>query len=140
MYDQPRQNRGRAGCWDEWGWNSGAALWDGDVPQARAADDGVVVNSVSRTANTFTVDVTATRPSRVLLNSTWDKQWQVDVGTTASQSTLLVVDVPAGNAVLHARYLPRTFWPGVLLTVLGIAGTSALFVVVGRRRRRVKPS
>ena len=138
IIDQPRQNRGRSSCWDEWGWNAGAALWDGDVPQARAADDGVVVSNVSRTQNTFTIEVEATRPSRVLVNTTYDKQWRVDIGGTASLNSLLVIDVPEGHAVLHAQYLPRLFWPGVLLTLLGIAGTSALFVYVGRQRTRTK--
>lgn len=133
--DQPHQNRGRIACWDEWGWNAGAALWEGDVPQAKAADDGVVVTAVTRTQNTFTIDINAERPSKVLVNSTYDKQWRTDVGQIIEQDSLLVVAVPAGQAAVHLRYLPRLFWPGVLLTLLGIAATSALFVVLARRRR-----
>ncbi|MEA2751445.1 MAG: hypothetical protein QOI41_5588 [Myxococcales bacterium] len=135
MIDQPAQNRGRIACWEEWGWNQGAALWEGDVPQAKPNDDGVVVNQVSRTQNTFTIDVDATRPSTVLVNSTYDKQWRTDAGQLRNLDNLLVVDVPPGHSVVHLRYLPRLFWPGVFLTLLGIAATSALFWYVGRQRR-----
>ncbi len=134
--DQPAQNRGRIACWDEWGWNNGAALWEGDVPQAKAANDAVVVTGVSRTQNTFTIEVDANRPGRVLVNSTYDKQWRSDVGQIENQDNLLVVDVPEGHSVMHLRYLPRLFWPGVGLTLLGIAATAGLFVFASRRERR----
>jgi hypothetical protein len=133
--DQPHQNRGRTACWDEWGWNAGAALWGGDVPQAKPADDGATVTAVSRTQNTFTIEVDASRPSRVLVNSTYDKQWRSDVGHVVNQDNLLVVDVPEGHSVMHLRYLPRLFWPGVMLTLLGIAATTGLFVFLARQRR-----
>jgi hypothetical protein len=134
--DQPRQNRGRIACWEEWGWNQGAALWEGDVPQAKPQDDGVVVSSVSRTPNTFTIDLDATRPSTVLVNSTYDKQWRTDTGQLRNMDNLLVLDVPPGHSIVHLRYLPRLFWPGVFLTLLGIAATSALFWYVRRQRQR----
>lgn len=133
--EQPRQNRGRIACWEEWGWNQGAALWEGDVPQAKAGSDSVVVTDVSRTQNTFTITVDATAPGPVLVNSTYDKQWRTDVGTTRNLDNLLVIDVPAGHWVLHLRYLPRLFWPGVFLTLLGIVATSALFWHLERQRR-----
>ncbi len=132
--DQPRQNRGRIACWEEWGWNQGAALWEGDVPQAKPQDDGVVVSSVSRTPNTFTIDLDATRPSTVLVNSTFDKQWRTDTGQLRNMDNLLVLDVPPGHSIVHLRYLPRLFWPGVFLTLLGIAATSALFWYLRRQR------
>ncbi len=44
-----------------------------------------------------------------------------------------MVDVPPGHSVVHLRYLPRLFWPGVFLTLLGVAATSALFWHLNRR-------
>ncbi len=134
--EQPRQNRGRIACWEEWGWNQGAALWEGDVPQAKAGSESVVVSDVSRTQNTFTITVDAAAPGPVLVNSTYDKQWRTDVGTTRNMDNLLVIDVPAGHSVLHLRYLPRMFWPGVFLTLLGVAATTMLFRYLNQQARQ----
>ena len=133
--DQPQQNRGRIACWEEWGWNQGAALWEGDVPQAKAGGGSVAVTDVSRTQNTFTITGDATAPGPVLVNSTYDKQWRTDIGATRNMENLLVIDVPAGHSVLHLRYLPRLFWPGVFLTLVGVVATSLLFRRLARQRR-----
>lgn len=137
MIDQPRQNLGRLACWDEWGFGAGAPLWTGDVPQARAAAGAeATVNNVVRTPNTFTFDVDARAPARILLNGTYDKSWRSNVGTTDDQQKQLVLDVPAGAHHVVVRYRPRTFGVGVALTFVGLAGTIAAFVLDARRRRR----
>lgn len=137
MNDQPRQNRGRLQCWDEWGFGAGAPLWEGDLPQARAADDAVTVEVANRTQNTFTIDVVASRPGRVLVNTSYDRGWRTDVGTTADASKQLAIDVPAGRNRLHVAYWPHGLTAGFLLSALGIAGVIAFFVRRARQRANV---
>jgi hypothetical protein len=134
--DQPKQNRGRIGCYDPWGFGEGAPLWEGDVPQARAIDDGAIVEVANRTQNTFTIDVDVKRPSRIRINSTYDKGWHTDVGTTANQAKELVLDLPAGKYQVHLKYWPKTFTLGLILSILGIAGTVWFFRRENRRRAK----
>lgn len=138
--DQPRQNQGRVGCWEEWNFTAGAPVWEGDVPQAKAAGDEVVVESVSRTQNTFTIDVDAKAPGRVLVNSPYERGWRTDVGTIANDRKLLVVDVPAGRAQIHLKYWPHGLTAGFALTAFGIATVVGFFVWDSRRRRAAHPS
>jgi hypothetical protein len=136
--DQPRQNRGEFGCWDEWGFGQGSHLWEGDMPQARAvdADQGsVTVEVANRTQNTFTIEVDAARPGRVLLNTVYDDDWKTDVGKTVNVDNQLAIDVPQGRSKLSVRCWPRTFTLGCVLTLLGIAGTIAWFVRDAKKRR-----
>jgi hypothetical protein len=136
--DQPAQNRGELSCYDEWGFGQGSHLWQGDLPQARATDEGVTVEAVNRTQNTFTIDGVAKRPgARVLLNTVYDDDWKTNIGRTVNFANQLAIDLPeAGHFHVTARARPRTFVAGVILTVLGIAGTVAFFVRDARRRRR----
>jgi len=137
--DQPRQNRGELSCWDEWGFGPGARMWEGDTPQARALDPSVLVRGVTRTQNSFTIDVDAARPGRILLDGTFDDDWHTDVGTAVNVDRQLAIDVPAvGATTIHVRCRPRTFDAGCALTGAGIVGTIAY--VARRRRRRRTPS
>jgi hypothetical protein len=134
--DQPRQNRGRLDCWDEWGFGAGAPLWQGDVPQARAATDAVKVEVANRTQNTFTLDIDAKAPGRVLVNSTFDRGWRPDFGKALEVDRQLAIDVPeAGRRRIHVKYWPRTMNAALLLTVAGV-GFVVYFFVRDRRRRR----
>ena len=143
--DQPRQNRGRLACWDEWNFTAGAPLWTGDVPQARAADDGAVVEVANRTPNTFTLDVDVKRDgARVLVNGAWDRGWRTSVGALASQNKQIVLTLPAGRHRVKLRYWPEGLDAGIALTITGIAGV-LLFFTRRRwwprlRRARVRPS
>ncbi len=123
--DQPRQNRGRLGCWDEWGFGEGAPLWEGDVPQALAVHNGdVAVEVGNRTQNTFTIDVDVKRPGRVRVNSTYDRGWQTDLGTLAEDNKELVLDLERpGRYRVHLRYWPRHLTLGFVLAALGLAGS-----------------
>jgi hypothetical protein len=137
--DQPRQNRGRLDCWDEWGFGAGAPLWQGDVPQARAreGDAGIVVEVANRTQNTFTIDVTAREPGVVLVNSTYDKGWRTSVGRTLDLDKELAVEVPAGHHQIRLAYWPRTLTAGLVLTPLGLLACALYlgFPALYRRRR-----
>jgi hypothetical protein len=133
--NEPAQNRGRLQCWDEWGFGAGAPLWEGDVAQAKAADDGATVEAVSRTQNTITLDVDATRPSRILLNSTYDRGFRTSVGELQEANKELVLDLPPGHHHVLVKYWPRGLTAGLLISTLAMAGTIAFFVRDRRRRR-----
>jgi hypothetical protein len=135
---EPAQNRGRLQCWDEWGFGAGAPLWEGDVPQARAADDGANVVSVERTQNKFFLDVDVTRPSRILLNSTYDRGFRTNVGSVAGQDKELVLDLPPGHHQVVVEYWPHGLTAGLILSALSIMGV-AWFFITDRRRRRAGP-
>jgi hypothetical protein len=119
--DQPRQNRGRLDCWSEWAFYSGAPLWQGDVPQARARDDGAVVEVANRTQNTFTIDVNVSRPSVVLVNSTFDKGWRTNVGRTLEKDKQLALELPPGQHRVIVRYWPQYLTLGLVLTPIALA-------------------
>jgi uncharacterized membrane protein YfhO len=110
-------------------------VWDGDVPQARVEQGDIVIENVSRTQNTFTIDVDANAPGRIRVNSPYERGWQTDYGTIDNDKKLLVVDVPAGRAEIHLRYWPHGLTAGFVLTSLGVSATIAFFVWDARRRK-----
>jgi hypothetical protein len=138
--DQPRQNQGRIACWDEWNFTAGAPVWDGDVPQARAEGDDVVVEDVRRTQNTFTIDVDAKAPGRIRVNSPYERGWRTDIGTIANDRKLLVVDVPRGRARVHLEYWPHGLTAGFVLTAFAISAVAGFFVWDSRRRKAANPA
>jgi hypothetical protein len=132
--DQPRQNRGRLECWGEWNFTAGAPQWQGDVPQARSSDPNVVVEVANRTQNTFTIDVDAKAPGRVLVNVPYDAGWRTNWGEVENENKLLVVDVPAGRGRIELKYWPAGLTLGFVLSALGLAASLAFLF---RRRRLV---
>jgi len=136
--DQPKHNRAWTACRSyEWPAHEDAPVWLGEVPQARPKfgfERVLSVTNVVRTQNTFTVEVTAQAPGRVLLNSAFGRGWRSDVGAVVNDANLLAVDVPAGNYTFRARYWPRMLTPGIVLTSLTWIGIAAWYVL--RRRAR----
>ena len=135
MIDEPQQNRGRLACWDEWGFGAGAPLWEGDLPQARPVGTDAIVEVANRTANTFTIDVDVRAPSRILVNSSYDRGWRTDVGISVEQDKQLAIDLPPGRHRVHVKYWPHGLTLGLSLTTLGLAGV-ALFFVRDRKKQR----
>jgi hypothetical protein len=136
MIDQPMQNRGRIKCWDEWGFGWGAPLWEGDVPQARATDEQVAtVKNVTRTPNTFTLDVDAKKPTRILFNTPYDDNWHTDVGHTVRIKKQLAVDVPAGSEPMRVKYRPYGLNAGIFLTMTSLVVLTAWLVWEALQRR-----
>jgi hypothetical protein len=132
--DQPQQNRGRVQCWEEWSFQAGAPLWEGDLPQARAEDDGAIVEVANRTPNTFSLDVDVKRDgAKVLLNTSWDRGWRTDVGTIVESNKQLAVELPKGRYRIKLHYWPHGLTAGLVLTLLGLAGTAAFFLWHRRR-------
>lgn len=133
--NQPSQNRAWLGCRAYFPSHEEAALWEGDVPQARGADDAVTVVSASRTNNAFTLVVDASRAGRVVLNSAYDKHFHTNVGQTQNHADVLAVDVPAGHHEIRVWYWPRLLTLGLLVSAVSAALAAWLFVVLERRAR-----
>ena len=138
--DQPAQNRARAECWEEWAFKREAAVWQGDVPQARSADAAATVENVVRTQNTFTFDVNAPQPAHILVNGAWDRGWRTNVGAVVEDAQLLAVDVPAGYHHVVVKYWPHGLTVGLTVTSLAGIGVIAFFIWDARRRRAANAS
>lgn len=132
--DQPRQNRGRFDCWEEWTFTMGSPQWAGDVPQAKSVDPNVVVEVANRTPNTFSVEVVATERGSVLVNVPYDRGWRTNIGEIKDENKLLVLHVPPGRHVIRLEYWPHGLTAGLVVSALGF-GCVALFFVRDRRRR-----
>jgi hypothetical protein len=124
--NQPRQNRAYTGCRAAWAYNADAAVWTGDVPQARADGASVKVEVANRTHNTFTVDVEASEGGGlVLLNTAYDKGWRTSVGDTQEKDHLLAVHVPVGRHRLHLRYWPKLLSIGIAISLASLLASLA---------------
>jgi hypothetical protein len=142
--DQPRQNRGRLECWEEWAPHAGAPLWVGDTPQARMATPSAgEVYSVQRTQNSFVVDVEAREPTTLLLNTSYARGWRSEIGTPREQKNQLVVEIPAGHHRMRVWYWPVGLTAGLVLTAIGLGlaalglSRKQLWPLFGRERTRV---
>lgn len=126
--NHPNQNHAYLGCRAYWLYNASAAVWTGDVPQARATDASTVIDAVSRTHNTFTLDVSATRPSRIHLNSAYERGWTSNVGQVMSDDHLLALDLPPGHHHVQLRYWPRRLTLGLWISALGFVASIAFLL------------
>ncbi len=129
LIDQPQRNLGRRECWDEWGFESGAPLWDGDVTQVHLVhpDQAKVDPGSARTPNSFTFVVDAKQPTRVLLNSSYDANWSSDVGHAVREGKGLAVDVPAGRSKVRVHYWPYGLTLGLVLSISSTLAIVAFF-------------
>jgi hypothetical protein len=132
---EPEQNRGRLQCWDEWGFGAGAPLWEGDVAQAKPATESARVTNVHRTQNKFDLDVDATGPTRILLNSTYDRGFRTNVGVLSEANKELVLDLPPGRHHVKIEYWPRGLSAGLWVSALSMIGV-AWFFWRDRKERR----
>jgi uncharacterized membrane protein YfhO len=103
------------------------------VPQARSEDDKARIANVSRTPNSFTLEVHATEPAAILLNTSFARGWRTSVGSTRAQNHELVVDVPAGHHTMRVWYWPVGLTTGLWVTGVGLA----LSLIALARLRRV---
>ena len=140
LIDQPRQNRGRLECWEEWAPHAGAPLWTGDLPQAKAGNPAdAVVYSVLRTQNSFVVDVEAAAKTTLLFNTSYARGWRTDLGTVREEGHQLVVDIPAGHHRLRVWYWPIGLTAGLVATGLGLMAAIAALSRLSRLDR-AKPA
>jgi uncharacterized membrane protein YfhO len=109
-------------------------LWEGDVPQARVKDGSAIVEVANRTQNTFTLEVDASRNTRVFINTGYDRGWRTDIGEAIEINKQLAIDLPAGHHKVHIKYWPHGLTLGFVLLALGIAGIAGYFWWDERRR------
>ncbi|MDP3274652.1 MAG: hypothetical protein Q8Q09_05610 [Deltaproteobacteria bacterium] len=88
------------------------------------------VRRVYWSPNAITLDVTARRATRVLINQNYHRYWRSREGTVVSHQGLLAVNVPAGQHRVTLRFVD---WPSYiaasisLLTLLGLLGLLARY-------------
>lgn len=78
------------------------------------------------TPNALTVNVDAPAPDTVFVNQQFDRGWSAAPLTIRNADTLLAVDVPGGQTIVHFRYRPPYLVLGSTLTLLTITGLGLL--------------
>ncbi len=132
-----RVNTAWLGCRSNaWPSNSDAAVWIGDLPQARPTDNGARVDVGNRTSSTFSVDVDVKRESVVLLNSGYAVGWQSNVGQVIEWDKMLAVRLPPGYHKVRMHYWPRRMNLGIGISIAGAAGV--LLFLAWRIRRMLR--
>jgi hypothetical protein len=134
LIDLPEQNRGRVQCSDDWSTQAGAPLWEGDVPQAKAANEGATVVEVSRTQNKFALDIEATRTSLVRLNTNYDSGFRSNAGKLVSYKKELALEVSPGRHHIVVEYWPRWLTAGIVMTFVSMVLVVLFFVREQRQK------
>ncbi|MBV9950251.1 MAG: hypothetical protein JOZ69_25645 [Myxococcales bacterium] len=86
--------------------------------------DGVGSATITRwTPNEVTVSVHGAQAGEhVVLNQNWDPGWSANGAAALNLGDQVGAPLHAADAEVVFRYRPRTFWPGVLVFVLTVAG------------------
>ncbi|MBK7583486.1 MAG: hypothetical protein IPI67_25255 [Myxococcales bacterium] len=130
----PNDNLGSGWCYTGMGYKPAPSLWSGPVPQTRVTPLGTLIGE-GRTTSTVFAEVELPIGGRVVFNQTYSPGWSASVGEIAVDERRLALDLPPGRQRVVVRYQPRSFWPGVVTTGVGLAGVALLLFV---RRRRVR--
>ena len=131
----PRENIGTSSCYEgAMRWKVAPGLWVGDVPQARVAAPGQVLES-RRTPSHLIAELNLPRATRVVWNSNFDPGWQPSRGTLVEDAGRLAVEAPAGRYRLDVRFRPPLLGRSLGLSALGVV--LALALIFSRRLRRV---
>lgn len=120
-------NRGSISCGEAWPVPMSERL-RGDLPQEEyleEADSGTA-RRVEWTPNRVEVDVTATRPTVLLVNQNWHPGWKASVGEVVSRDGLLGVRLPEGEHHVVLRFVPRSGVGGAVMSLLSWAGLAFL--------------
>jgi hypothetical protein len=126
--EYPARNVGTAACFFKpWSYPEGRDFGIGDVPQARL-DPGVGrVGKLYVGQNGYVIEVDASRPAVLHVNTTFDPDWSADVGhPQRSPSGQLDVQLPAGKNLVRLRYRPAGLVPGLAAMVLGLVFAGAV--------------
>lgn len=105
-----------------------STLLRGDLPQEEYPLDPALatVRRVRWTPNEITLDVQASRATRVLINQNYERHWRSNVGNVVSHQGLLAVDVPAGRHTLVVKFVDRALQLSLLLSSLTLLALGAL--------------
>ncbi len=131
----PARGVGQVACVAGTPYYPAPGLWTGPGPQVRVESGRL--NAFSMTANTATADVTLASEGDLTFNRTWAPDWVSNVGRVEADALgrVVVRGVPAGSSQVRISYAPRELMPGLLLSVLGVAGCVALWAGGAGARR-----
>lgn len=109
-------------CYVPMEWSAPSGLWDGDTSQVRVSpDDAGTARQTRWSPNAIDVEVTLSRPARLVVNQNYESGWQSTVGTAEPLNRMLTVNLPAGHHTLTLTHRPVGFVAGLVLTLLGAA-------------------
>jgi hypothetical protein len=131
----PQRGIGTPLCYGGFDWPVSLALWFGDVPQQRVdppAAGGARLVRWSPSELRFRAALAA--PARLIVNQNFDPGWRASQGTVRSVAGLLAVDLDAGEHEVTLAHRPEGIFPGVVLTLAGVA--LSLVVLRSLRTRR----
>lgn len=152
----PVGGMGTRGCYVAMEWKPAPGILDGRVPQARL--EPATAGAIGETRwspNRLDFDVRLDAPATLIVNQNYETGWRAggaetvgayvvperrfwDIRARPSELPvkgaigLLAVELPAGRHHLVLRHRPPWLWPGVFLSLLGVA----LAAVIWRRARR----
>jgi hypothetical protein len=133
--NHPRQNHAWQYCRaTSFSFHQDAAIWTGDVAQARAVGEGATITSVERTHNTFRLEIEARERTQILLDSAYERGWQTNDGEVVANGDLLALWVEPGHHSVRMRYWPRRLTLGIVVSCVGLL--AAVLVLLSSRRRR----
>ncbi|MFI5301632.1 MAG: hypothetical protein ACHREM_26380, partial [Polyangiales bacterium] len=114
--------------------------------EAAYADDDHVANvrAVNTTTNGYDVEVSMSRPGKVVFDTHYDRGWSIvdggPGGVTVAHEALLAVALPAGDRKLSIRYRPVGLPIGVAVSALTIGAMIGSALFSWRKRRGLSSS
>jgi hypothetical protein len=100
-------------------------------------------NSVSPTAqaifqpNSITLRVEVKTPGTLIINQNFHRDWHVDHGTLSDYEGRLALRLQeTGNYEIHLRYRPRSFYAGLVVTILSLLALACVSWFYGSGRLR----
>jgi hypothetical protein len=105
-----------------------SALLRADLAQEEYPLDPALatVRRVRWSPNEITLDVQASRATRVLVNQNYERHWRSSVGTVVSHQGLLAVDVPAGRHTVVLEFVDRALQLSLLVSALTLLALGAM--------------
>ena len=152
----PVAGLGTRGCYVAMEWKPAPGITDGRVPQARVEPPSAgTIGETRWSPNRLDFEVRLDAPATLIVNQNYESGWHADRGETVGAYVvperrfwdiraspddlpikgaigLLAVELPAGTHHLVLRHRPPWLWPGVILSLAGLA----LGAVILRRPRR----
>jgi hypothetical protein len=106
-------------------------LLRGDLAQEEYPLDPALatVRRVRWTPNEITLEVTARRATRVLINQNHDSHWRASVGSVVSHQGLLAVDVPAGRHTVVVSFVDRALQLSLFVSALTLLALGAMLAL-----------
>jgi hypothetical protein len=93
--------------------------------------DGATDGSVVATAfepNAMTMSVEVKQPATLIINQNYDRSWHSSRGTISDSNGLIAIHLPdAGAYSIHLRYLPVSFYAGMVMMIIGLCAAEIIY-------------